>query len=71
MGCDDRSHATASSVVTYLRYSLSEKATWKQPKGTVLPIANLMADYESGSPDFYWSSSNHASILLSFGDIRL
>jgi len=36
MGCDDSWPATMSSVVLSLRYSLIEKATWKQPKWQIL-----------------------------------
>jgi len=40
-----------------LRYSSSEKTTGNtQNGGTVLPIANLMADSESGNPNSYSSS---------------
>jgi len=55
--------ATVPSVVPSLRYSLSEKVTKNTQNGaTVLPIANLMA---------FEVPSNHASISLSFGDIRM
>jgi len=57
MGCDDSWPVMAPNVVPSLWYSLSEKATRKHSNGrTIRPIANLMADSESGSLDSYSSS---------------
>jgi len=54
MGHDDSWPAMVPSVVPSLRYSLLEKTTRNTQNGrTVLPISNLLADSESGSPNSY------------------
>jgi len=58
MGRDDSWLATVPSAVLSLQYSLSEKATQKDPKWRncrLLPIVNLMTDSESRSMDSYLS----------------
>jgi len=52
---------------------LSESAKCSQNGGTVLPIANLMVESESGSPSFYshFIVTVGLSVLLSFGDVRI
>jgi len=73
MGRDDSWPAMVRSVVPSLRYSLSEKATRKRPKWRNRASDRLSdGRFGSGKPRLLFEfPSNHTSISLSFGDIRV